>query len=196
MQAPDAQHPQYFSQMTVTNVSTGGLLRLAEPSPGWRVPSDCGEATYPRPDGTVVDLNCDGLKHALYRDVDGSLLGARVDAQSTAAAESSSAQRAANRTVVGAWAAPRHGSGIDQGAPLEVQGTCSHTPDLRGYVCATPGADGGVDLRSGYEQPAAPAKGLFGAPELFVLESRDKDSEDRNFGPVLLESNGARMPLG
>lgn len=189
MQAPDAQYPQYFREMTTTNVSTGGLLHLAEPDPGWRVPADCGEATYPRPDGSVVDLNCDGLKHALYRDLDGTLLGALVAAETTSSQESASAARAANSTIVGAWAQPRHVSGIDQGAPLEV-GTCSHAPDHSGYVCGTPGAQGNVSLASGYAQPVAPAAGLFGAPELLVLESRDKDSEDRNFAPVELESNG------
>jgi len=38
---------------------------------------------------------------------------------------------------------------------------------------------------------AVSSQGVWGDPQLLVIESRDKDTEDRNFGPVLLESGGA-----
>lgn len=40
----------------------------------------------------------------------------------------------------------------------------------------------------GYNTPTPiPRAGLFGDPQLFVLESRDTDSQTRNFGPVMLQ---------
>jgi hypothetical protein len=162
--------------MNLSNVAPDGLLHLDEPNPLWRTEDDCGAATYPRRDGSVIDLNCAGLRHALYSDLDGSLFGGYRVATAT--------------SMHGAFTAPRHASGVDQGAPVEAA-TCAHEPERDGYQCAQPGGAGGVVLASGYQQPTPPPAGLFGAPELLVLESRDKDSEDRNFAPVKLESNGA-----
>ena len=173
MQNSDAAHPIYTAAISLASVAADGLINLRQPNPGWRNPSDCGEATYTRTDGSVLPLNCDGPKHVLIKDADGSFLG-------TAGAA----------TGHGGWAAARHASGVDQGSPL-IDGTCVLDSDKDAYLCATPGVDGAVALASGYQQSSPPPAGLFGEPELFVLESRDKDTEDRNFSPVALESSGA-----
>jgi hypothetical protein len=47
---------------------------------------------------------------------------------------------------------------------------------------------------SGYSQAVPPPGGLFGNPEFFIIESRDRDSEERNFGPLLFETAGV-LPL-
>ena len=67
--APDAFHPHEFSDIRLSNVDVGNgaLLKLHGPDPSWRNPSDCGTATFMRPDGTTVDLNCDGPKHILLK---------------------------------------------------------------------------------------------------------------------------------
>ena len=67
--APDAFHPHEFSDIRLSNVDVGNgaLLKLHGPDPSWRNPSDCGTATFERPDGTTVDLNCDGPNHILLK---------------------------------------------------------------------------------------------------------------------------------
>jgi hypothetical protein len=182
VQAPDAQHPQYFSGMSLAGIAPDGLLHLGQPSPSWRNPSDCGVGSFARADGSVVPLNCAGLKHALYKDVDSSLFPRTADLVATT-----------QLSATGAWAGLRHASGYDQGTAV-VAGTCSLQVDRDAYVCATPGVEGRVSLLSGYVQLAPPPAGLFGKLDMFVIESRDRDSEDRDFGPVTFESNGALLP--
>ena len=41
-----------------------------------------------------------------------------------------------------------------------------------------------------------PQGGIFSDPQLFVLESRDPDSETRNFGPVIVDVNGVQVRGG
>jgi hypothetical protein len=181
VQLPDAVHPHYFKDMTVTNVAPDGLIKMAEPLEEWRNESDCGEATYKRDDGSVVKLNCAGPRRAFFKDVDGSLLGGLAG---------NSTMGKPGTTLHGGWREPRHTSGYDQGTTV-VSGTCSLETSFTAYQCRQPGVEGTVSLTSGYQQAAPPPMGLFGQPELFIIESRDRDSEDRNFGPVIFESAGA-----
>jgi hypothetical protein len=48
-------------------VAEGGLFKLEEPDPSWRGESDCGEATFRRPDGSIIPLNCAGPRHTYFR---------------------------------------------------------------------------------------------------------------------------------
>lgn len=104
------------------------------------------------------------------RDLDGSLIG-RVG------------------TVLGDFVAQRHSSLYDQGTGV-LPGPCIYHPPFQAYIC-TPGATA-TTLASGWSPDPMPAAGIFGDPQLFVLESRDSDTEDRNFSPVFMESGGVR----
>ena len=85
--------------------------------------------------------------------------------------------------------------GRAQGAPVAA-GPCAYNTSLDGYVCV-PGATSAVGLPSGWPAgEALPPKGIFGDPQLFVLESRDPDSETRNFGPVIVDVNGVQVRGG
>jgi hypothetical protein len=79
-----------------------------------------------------------------------------------------------------------------QGSPLAT-GPCSYNDTLDSYACL-PGATTAVGLPGGWPAGVAvPAKGIFGDPQMFVLESRDPDSEARNFGPVIVDVNGVKV---
>jgi hypothetical protein len=181
VQTPDAVHPTYLKDMALVDVATDGLLLASEPLDEWRNESDCGEATFKRPDGSIVPLNCAGPRRALYRDVDGSLLGGIAGNRSSGIP---------GATLHGGWRQPRHASGFDQGTTV-VPGTCALETQFLSYKCTRPGVEGSVALTSGYRQAMPPPGGLFGNPEFFVIESRDRDTEDRNFGPLLFETAGA-----
>ncbi len=56
--------------------------------------------------------------------------------------------------------------------------------DYKAYKCAP-----GVAALSGPTPPA----GYFGDPQLLVLESRDPDSELRNFSPVIFDTDGVKV---
>jgi hypothetical protein len=59
--------------------------------------------------------------------------------------------------------------------------------DYKAYKCAP-----GVAAPSGPTPPA----GYFGDPQLLVLESRDPDSELRNFSPVTFDTEGVKVGRG
>ncbi|XP_022097673.1 fibrocystin-L-like isoform X1 [Acanthaster planci] len=59
----DALHPIEISGITMTNVDEARKVFLHRPNVGSVNPSDC------------VDMDCDGMKKAMIRDLDGSLLG-------------------------------------------------------------------------------------------------------------------------
>ena len=64
--ASDGQHPHMFSEITMDESSRLSLVKLHAPSAGWVVLDDC------------VSMDCDGPKHILINDVDGTLLGNTV----------------------------------------------------------------------------------------------------------------------
>ena len=57
----------YPLQITKINVPDAGLFKLYNSDPEWRNEADCGEATYKRSDGSIIDLNCAGPKHTYFR---------------------------------------------------------------------------------------------------------------------------------
>lgn len=43
---------------------------------------------------------------------------------------------------------------------------------------------------NGFAPIPMPSAGIWGDPQLFILESRDSDTEERNFSPVILGNGG------
>jgi hypothetical protein len=105
VQNPDAVHPTYLKSIALVDVASDGLLQTSEPLDEWRNESDCGVATFKRPDGSIVPLNCAAPRRALIKDVDGSFLGGLAGNGSS---------RVLGTTLHGGWRTPRHASGYDQ----------------------------------------------------------------------------------
>ncbi|GIL53442.1 hypothetical protein Vafri_9024 [Volvox africanus] len=173
--APEVFYPHYFSNINVVNISVGvsqGLFYHTPPDPDWRNEADCGEAVYTRSDGSQILLNCAGPAHAYWRDLDGSLTGTVS-------------------TMVGIFTQKRVFP-MDQGSPV-LPGACTYSQVLNSYQCAVNSSsyvvEPGLDAR--YKPNPVPVDGIWGDPQMLVLESRDKDSEDRNFGPVFFNVSGS-----
>ena len=177
-EAPDVDHPFFFNNMNVVNVASGhgqGMFKIHGPDPMWRNEADCGEAVWKRPDGSTIDLNCAGPAHAYFRDLDGSLLssmGSGGDAS----------------TLTGYFSPGQRSFPFEQGTPV-VPGPCTYDSVTKGYSCV---ANSNAFLLDARLKPTPlPPKGISGDPQLFVLESRDADTESRNFGPVLFNVSGS-----
>ena len=61
--SPDAFHPVLVQGISLYNVDKDKLIYIPPSNIGWINPSDC------------VDMDCDGAKHVLIKDLDGSLTG-------------------------------------------------------------------------------------------------------------------------
>ncbi|KXZ47885.1 hypothetical protein GPECTOR_32g498 [Gonium pectorale] len=170
---PDAFHPHYFSRSNVINVlnngSSTGMFLLQGPDPKWRNEADCGFQTFKQPDGSILELNCAGPKHVHFRDLDGTLTGTRS-------------------TVVGTYDT-RRTFPYDQGTPI-IPGPCTYAGNASAYTCLPNSSAYGLPDVSMKPVPT-PVGGIGGNQHLFVLESRDGDSEDRNFGPVMFNVSGS-----
>ncbi|PNH07097.1 Fibrocystin-L [Tetrabaena socialis] len=171
--APDAFHPHYFNGSNVVNVlnnaTASGLFYFEGPDPGWRNEADCGLQTFNRSDGSMMMLNCAGPKHIHFRDLDGRLTG-QVN------------------TIVGFNDRPRTFP-YDQGTPL-IPGPCALLPSTPAYTCA-PNSSAYLLPSTALKPVPTPVGGISGNQHMFVLESRDSDSEDRNFGPVAFNVSGS-----
>ncbi|KAG2496270.1 hypothetical protein HYH03_005503 [Edaphochlamys debaryana] len=170
-EAPEAFYPHEFTRTNVINVASGakqGMFLHSPPSPDWRNEADCGEAVLPLDDGTELELNCAGPAHALWRDLDGSMIGSKG-------------------SVAGIFTQPRHFA-IDQGSPV-IPGACSYSSAYDSYNCYE--GSSSFLLDPALKPSPIPKKGIWGDPQHFVLESRDADSEDRNFGPVFFNVSGS-----
>lgn len=182
---PEAFHPTHFQGTRVVNVPSEALFKHYGPNPKWRHLSDCGEATWERDDGSVIELNCAGPNHVHWRDEDGGLTGVVGIVSGTFMALRQHAQEQTHLTpAIGVHPTPWG----DALAPFEQGdagaggsgGPCYYVAAWRSYMCAPMVAP---------EPPARPL-GLQGDAQLVVIESRDKDSEDRNVSPVLVRANG------
>ncbi|GIM05166.1 hypothetical protein Vretimale_9611 [Volvox reticuliferus] len=173
--APEAFYPHHFSNISVRNIRIGvsqGMFYHTPPDPDWRNEADCGEAIYTRADGSQILLNCAGPAHAYWRDLDGSLTGTVS-------------------TTAGIFTQKRVFP-MDQGSPV-LPGACTYSQVQKSYQCAVNSSsyvvEPGLDPR--YKPNPVPPDGIWGDPQMLVLESRDKDSEDRNFGPVFFNVSGS-----
>ncbi|KAG2448780.1 hypothetical protein HYH02_006132 [Chlamydomonas schloesseri] len=184
--APDAFHPHFLYRSNVVNVRStttdSGLFLFTGPDPEWRNEADCGFQTYTQPDGTVLPLNCAGPKHAHFRDFDGTLLTGLTGWTARP-----------GDTAVGYFNGPRKFP-YDQGTPV-IPGPCTYLPAINGYTCAANSS--AYTLPNTFAKPVpTPLGGIGGNQQLFVLESRDADTEDRNFGPVFFNVSGSiDMPV-
>jgi hypothetical protein len=163
----DANYPMYVTKSNVINIALDGLFHLTGPDPGWRNEADCGFQQFTQPDGSILPLNCAGGKHAMIMDTDGTLTGI---------------VGSVNGQYAGARSFP-----YDQGIPIS-QGPCVFDNVWQAYQCQT---NSSVFTGNPLLKPnPMPPTGIFGDPQLFVLESRDADTEDRNFGPVMFNVSG------
>eukprot|EP00798_Chlamydomonas_sp_ICE-L_P008885 gene8886-3764_t len=182
--APDAGHPHWFSKANVVNVENSGMFRMLDPDPRWRNEADCGFQTLTLDNGTKLELNCNGLKHTHYKDLDGSLTGGIG-------------------SVNGMFGTQRLFP-YDQGTPV-IPGACTNSHIWNNYTCLDKSCTYSPtwnsytcldNVNSFLLNPAKkpnpiPQGGIFGDPQLFVLESRDADMETRNFGPVFFNLSGS-----
>ena len=74
-QSSDDVPPIFFSDISIDGVSRTNLAYLPPPHRSWIVPTRC------------VAMDCDGPKHALIHDLDGTLTGLGADASILARAE-------------------------------------------------------------------------------------------------------------
>ena len=82
MESADAVHPAFFSQITIDQVSRENLASLPPPKRSWITLAKC------------VVWDCDGPKHPIVHDLDGSLMGRGADASITGKAEYMNERRA------------------------------------------------------------------------------------------------------
>ena len=75
MESSDAVPPHFFSGITIDAISRTNLAKLPEPKREWIVPNKC------------VVMDCDGPKHVILHDLDGTLTGLGPDASVTARSE-------------------------------------------------------------------------------------------------------------
>lgn len=141
------------------------MFKLTGPNPMWRNEADCGEATFKRPDGTVIPLNCAGPAHLYFRDLDGTLLAGGA--------------ASGRGTQTGFFPAPRVFE-YDQGTPV-LPGPCTYSSVLDSYTCAENSTAFLLDER--LKPSPMPPKGIFGDPQLFVLEVRGQGVRVQGLGP-------------
>ena len=75
MESADAVPPVYFEEISIDDESRANLAHLPPPKRSWILPTKC------------VVMDCDGPKHVLLHDLDGSLTGNGADASILARAE-------------------------------------------------------------------------------------------------------------
>ncbi len=109
-----------------------------------------------------------------WHDLDGSLIAG--------------GDPAGRGTIAGAFLGGPRTFPEDQGSPV-LPGPCTYSSVLKSYRCAQNSSSFLLDERM--KPNPVPAAGIWGDPQFFVLESRDKDSEDRNFGPVMFNVSGS-----
>ena len=169
----DVFHPVLFSKTKFYNVSKESKMKLTGPDEAWRNPSDCGvdvfdckhplmaTSSYCSGDKTVnVPLNCQGGKHIVVTDADGS------------------------------FGETPHGNfflgHMNEERPDIAQGTMTRNPTCQ------PSLPGFSD---GAYQCSVNASVNNDPPQLLVIESRDADTEDRNFSPLILATNSSKNIL-
>ncbi|XP_071828580.1 fibrocystin-L-like isoform X3 [Apostichopus japonicus] len=158
----DASHPIEVDSLRFVDVPEENYLFLPRPSLGLVNPSDC------------VDMDCDGMKKAMIRDLDGSMLGEA----GTVIPDSAFEWDGDPRRGLGDYRIPRtmltnpDGSRIpaDQLAPnkgiYRGSGDCVWMSSWQAYKCNN------LDHR------------------MMIVESMDADTETRRVSPVALLSDG------
>jgi hypothetical protein len=162
----DGQHPMTVSNIHLHNVSNSSKVWFFRPNLGKINPSDC------------VDMDCDGMKKNLIRDLDGSFLGSPGAVISQSEFGWGSQQRG-----LGDFRIPKemlsypNGSFIDPSKVYNHPGIvrdeslCSYNSDWQAYECH------GLEYR------------------MLIIESMDHDTEDRRLSPVAILSDNGYLDL-
>lgn len=155
---PDAVHPTYFSNVKNVGVHKKNLVRFLNPNPSWVAIDDC------------VSMDCDGLKHAMLHDLDGSLLG--IPKSSVIARAEYSSPNA-------------HGFVAPQKFLTAFDGTMQQESDMiHQYGIVRRGCALNTDWNSWLCTQTNPS-----VHRMLILESLDGDSEERSLVPVALSHN-------
>ena len=160
----DGMHPTYVRNMVSSNVDTDSLVLIDRASIGKVNPSDC------------VDMECDGKKQILIKDIDGSMLGAPggIISDSAFAWDDSSHT---NRGL-GDYRIPKTLLTASNGARIPVSDLFDHRGIPGNEECTYKSAWQAFDCHTA------------SAPDfrMLVIESMDSDTETRRLSPVAITS--------
>lgn len=163
-ESPDATHPHEFERIEMVQVEPDSIARFRSPNPSWINQDDC------------IDMDCPGLNHVLFNDLDGTLTGARggsVVARAEYRSPNAVGARVPDLLLVDpATGAVRPESEVVSQWGIYREG-CILQPTWNAWRCATPTADG---------------RGL--AHRMLIMESMDGDTEVRRLSPLALTSGG------
>ena len=163
--APDAFHPHIFSNTTWENVSKAGKMMLYGADPSWRNPSDCGT--------DVFDCSHPMISKSTFC-VNGKSVNVSLNCQGPAHVVLTDADGSFGEGKKSFYL----GHHETEERPTFHQGTISENPTCR------------PNLESGAYQCETEANKNQEPPQMFVIESRDPDTETRNFSPLLLGQEG------
>ncbi len=193
------------------------MTKFFGPDPSWRNEADCDTINWSRnltrlvdndsiaaqiADPSVIQLNCAGPLHVNFRDSDGTLTGKVRSLRRTGGSRRSEslrvltysflrpcsrAARAQTQSILGTFDAKRTFP-YDQGTAL-IPGPCQYSETWKGYSCEPNST--AFELSAPLKPNPVTKGGIFADPQHFVLESRDPDSEDRNFSPVFVNVSGS-----
>ena len=165
----DCQHPTYTSNVKLINVDHDSLYYNHMPNLGSVNPSDC------------VDLDCDGQKHILIKDLDGSLLG--IGAGGTIISQAEFEWDGDPRRGLGDYRIPTVLlTDPNDGTPLSVDDLFP----LKGIVRGGNRSENNCTWISSWNSYSC--NGLNHL--MFVFESLDEDTEVRRLSPFALAANG------
>jgi hypothetical protein len=152
----DTAHPVHVSGMTLTNVDDNSKMYLYDPDPLWINQQDC------------VDMDCDGLKHTLINDVDGSFLSQFPSAAFSRAEIRFDATRVPYAMLTSVTGDALKESSVYNNTGIFRDNNCKFVTAWNAYRCAV--------VSQPYRQ--------------LVIESMDSDTETRRLSPVALLGNG------
>ena len=170
---PDAVHPHSFASITMVDVPN--IVHLHPPSRSWIAIDDC------------VAMDCDGPKHILLKDEDGSLLGQGPGGSVLGRAEFMNSVRADGVTPT-AYQVPQ--TMLYDATPIGRVAPVTTPVDESGVASLGYGT-----YRSGCTSREADWNAWLCAasavrPERLIIESLDSDTETRSLVPVALASSG------
>ena len=156
----DCQHPLWTEDVHFEDGTGNAKFYNHNPNPESINPADCG------------DMDCDGLKKILIRDIDGSFLGREglsslVSKSQLRSNGHGSSDYAIPYTAL--WSDGKtnlNGSYPHEGIYRGTNGECEWNPDYNSYLCAN------IDHM------------------MLVIESLDPDTEVRRFAPVGVSADG------
>lgn len=138
--AADANYPQFFSNVSIDASSRTNISHFSPPKREWITIDDC------------VAMDCDGPKHVLVHDLDGSLLGLGANTTLSSQAEFMNRYRMDGKQTV--YSIPT--KMLYDPAPLNIPDDPGHAVQDPGYQISD-GKGGGQDGRLLREDPDLPA---------------------------------------